>query len=95
MNVGTPGARGTAYTAFHESGALPFRVAGKTSTAEHTGGKPHAWFAGYAPADNPQIAFAALLEEAGHGGATAAPVAYQFLKDVYVKKASPRKVAGE
>ena len=96
VNVGTPGAHGTAYTPFHELGELSIRVAGKTSTAEHTGGKPHAWFAGYAPADNPQIAFAVLLEEAGHGGATAAPVAYQFLREMYGTKRAPvRRVAGE
>jgi cell division protein FtsI/penicillin-binding protein 2 len=91
VNVGTPGERGTAYTPFHELGPLSIKVAGKTSTAEtRKDEKPHAWFAGYAPADNPQIAFAVLLEHAGHGGATAAPVAYQFLREMYGTKNNPK-----
>jgi cell division protein FtsI/penicillin-binding protein 2 len=95
VNIGTPGARGTAYRPFHELGELSIRVAGKTSTAEHKkGAAPHAWFAGYAPADNPQVAFAVMLEEAGHGGERAAPVAYKFLKDVYGTKNAPVKNPG-
>ena len=96
VNVGRAGERGTAYAPFHEHGPeLAVRVAGKTSTAEHRkGAKPHAWFAGYAPADHPQIAFAVLLEEAGHGGAVAAPVAYQFLKEIYGTRNSPVKDPG-
>jgi cell division protein FtsI/penicillin-binding protein 2 len=91
VNVGTPGEKGTAYTPFHEQGQLSIRVAGKTSTAEHGHGKtPHAWFAGYAPADNPQVAFAVLVEEGGHGGATAAPIAYQFLREMYGTKSAPK-----
>lgn len=84
VNVGTPGERGTAYKAFHSGAELPFKVAGKTSSAEHKkGAECHAWFAGYCPAENPQIAFAIVLEEAGHGGEKAAPVIYKILKDVY------------
>ena len=50
-------------------------VAGKTGTAENSSGKSHAWFIGFAPADNPKIAVAVLLEEDGTtGGATAAPI---------------------
>lgn len=96
VNVGRPGERGTAYSPFHEQGPeLAVRVAGKTSTAEHRKGeKPHAWFAGYAPADNPQIAFAVMLEEAGHGGAVAAPVAYKFLKEVYGTRHAPVRNPG-
>jgi cell division protein FtsI/penicillin-binding protein 2 len=96
VNVGSPGERGTAYAPFHQHGPdLAVRVAGKTSTAEHkTGAKAHAWFAGYAPANNPRIAFAVFLEEAGHGGEAAAPIAYQFLKDVYGTRAAPVKNPG-
>lgn len=51
-------------------------IAGKTGTAEVGGGRPdHAWFAGYAPADDPQVAFVVLLEHAGSGGAAAGPLA--------------------
>lgn len=51
-------------------------IAGKTGTAEVGGNRPdHAWFAGYAPADDPQVAFVVLLEHGGSGGAVAGPVA--------------------
>lgn len=55
--------------------------AGKTgSTQDARQSQPHAWFMGYAPAENPQIAFALILEGAGHGGAVAAPVASQLVR---------------
>jgi peptidoglycan glycosyltransferase len=51
-------------------------VAGKTGTAEVEGKLPHAWFIGIAPAENPQVVVAALVENSGgSGGAVAAPVA--------------------
>jgi penicillin-binding protein 2 len=49
-------------------------VAGKTGTAENPG-YDHALFAAYAPADHPRVAAVVLLENRGHGGAVAAPVA--------------------
>ncbi|HJW34271.1 MAG TPA: penicillin-binding protein 2 [Holophagaceae bacterium] len=42
--------------------------------------KDHAWFAGYAPRDNPQIAFAFIAENAGWGSTTAAPMAAKAVK---------------
>jgi cell division protein FtsI/penicillin-binding protein 2 len=97
VNTNTPGERGTAYSAFHELGALAVSVAGKTSSAEHKkGAKPHAWFIGYTPAENPQQIFAVMLEEAGHGGDKAAPLAYKFLREIYGTRAAPVKnPAGE
>ncbi len=60
---------GSAYTtsssALGVSGKI--QVAGKTGTAENAGGDDHAWFVAFAPADNPQIAVAYILENAGHG----------------------------
>ena len=51
-------------------------VAGKTGTAENEKDKDHAWFVGFAPADNPQIAVAVILEnDGGSGGNAAAPIA--------------------
>lgn len=50
------------------------QVAGKTGTAEVENGEPHAWFAGFAPASNPQIVVVALVENAGTGGSVAAPI---------------------
>jgi len=49
--------------------------AGKTGTSQNPHGDDHAWFVGYAPADNPEIAIAILVENSGHGGAIAAPIA--------------------
>lgn len=50
-------------------------VAGKTGTAPaEEGSWTHAWFAGYAPAQNPQIVLVVFLER-GHGGSDAAEVA--------------------
>ncbi|MDO5295734.1 MAG: penicillin-binding transpeptidase domain-containing protein [bacterium] len=54
-------------------------VAGKSGSAENPQGDPHAWFIGYAPYDNPRIACAVVLENAGSGGTYAAPVARQIL----------------
>ena len=51
------------------------QVAGKTGTAEVAVGEPHAWFAGFAPADDPQVAVIVIVENAGTGGSVAAPIA--------------------
>lgn len=50
-----------------------FAVAGKTGTAQNPHGEDHALFVGYAPADDPRIAFAFVIENSGHGGSIAAP----------------------
>lgn len=76
----------------HGTASLPSlieaRAAGKTGTAE-TGRKVdgvytnHAWFAGYAPYDDPHVAVAVVIEdvpEGVHGGEAAAPVAGAILK---------------
>lgn len=53
-----------------------YTVAGKTGSAEfETGKETHAWFTGYAPAENPQLAVSVIVEEGGSGGAAAAPIA--------------------
>lgn len=60
-------------------------VAGKTGTAENESGKDHAWFVGYAPAENPKIAVAVLLEYDGNtGGGPAASVAASVMKKYLV-----------
>ncbi len=56
------------------------RVAGKTGTAQSskkTG--DHAWFIAYAPAEEPEVACAVLVEHGGHGGSVAAPIAHDLL----------------
>lgn len=52
------------------------RIAGKTGTAQ-TGPRraDHAWFAGYAPADRPTLAFVVVVEHAGDGAIAAGPLA--------------------
>lgn len=72
-------------------------VAGKTGSAEHEHGtKTHAWFVGFAPVESPQIAFTVFLEEAGHGGDIAAPIAKEFLEhyfNVTLKAAAKRSAS--
>lgn len=64
-------------------------VGGKTGTAQVVGmehgavGKElqdHAWFAGFAPAENPEIVAVALVENGGHGGVTAAPLVRKVME---------------
>jgi penicillin-binding protein 2 len=62
---------GTAYDAFR---GLFANVAGKTGTAQVPGKGPTSLFASYFPADNPQYAVVAVVEQGGHGAETAAPI---------------------
>jgi penicillin-binding protein A len=71
-----------------QAAAIPgVPVAGKTGTAEFgTSGAAHAWFTGFAPADDPQIAVAVVVESASEdwtgesGGRVAAPVGRDVLQ---------------
>ncbi|WIV10444.1 penicillin-binding transpeptidase domain-containing protein [Proteiniborus sp. MB09-C3] len=57
------------------------RVAGKTGTAENETGKEHAWFIGFAPADDAQVAVAVIVENSGKtGGTEAAPIARDLMR---------------
>ena len=59
---------------------LPIEAAGKTGTAQFgTEDKTHAWFASYAPFNDPQIAMIVLVEGGGEGHSSAVPIT----KDVY------------
>ena len=58
-------------------------VAGKTGTAENPHGDDHAWFVCFAPASDPEVAMAIIMENAGHGGAVAAPVAARWLESFF------------
>lgn len=70
-------------------------VAGKTGTAENPHGEDHAWFIGFAPYDDPTIAICVLVENAGFGGAIAAPMAglcieqYLYGEIIRYKRAAP------
>jgi penicillin-binding protein 2 len=59
------------------------KTAGKTGTAQNPHGEDHAWFIGYAPADEPEISIAIIVENAGHGGAVAAPISRDFYLDYF------------
>ncbi len=65
-------------------------VAGKTGTAENVHGKYHAWFIGFAPYLNPEIAVSVILENAGEGSDVAAPmcgrVMNYYFKEIRNKK---------
>jgi peptidoglycan glycosyltransferase len=56
-------------------------IAGKTGTAELTGAPSHSWFIGFAPygAARHRVAVAVILENAGYGGAGAAPAAGEII----------------
>jgi penicillin-binding protein 2 len=59
-------------TAFDSVRISDFAIAGKTGTAETGGGQAdHAWFAGYAPAKSPRVAFVVVLEHGGSGSTAA------------------------
>ena len=61
-------------TATHRFIDFPYTVAGKTGTAQNEGELPHAWFIGYLPAEKPEIAIAAMVENSGEGSTFAAPL---------------------
>jgi len=89
---------GTRGTARHVGKGLPFKIAGKTGTAQVFGIKQdekydaetlakklhdHALFIAFAPADNPEIVIAVVVENGGSGSRTAAPVARKILDQYF------------
>ena len=92
MTVNGPGG-----TARRMGIGAPYRIAGKTGTAQVVNRstmavnpkslplhrRHRALFIGYAPAENPTIAVAVMVEGGGYGGATAAPIARKVL-DAYL-----------
>jgi penicillin-binding protein 2 len=89
---------GTAFDAKNLEG--PIAVAGKTGTAQveqHTRDKndekrswyvyrSHAWFAGWAPAEAPELAVVVMVEHGGGGGKNAAPIAITALQEHYTRR---------
>lgn len=66
-------------------------IAGKTGTAQNPPRPDHAWFVGYAPAESPEVVFTVLIENAGHGGAVAAPIAGELIRAYFrYKNYAPR-----
>lgn len=63
-----------------------YEVAGKTGSAEFEYGREtHAWFTGFAPAEDPQIVVTVVVEEAGSGGQVAAPVARSIFDTYFAR----------
>jgi peptidoglycan glycosyltransferase len=58
-------------------------MAGKTGSAETPRGRPHAWFAGYAPIDAPRLVVVAFVEHGFRGGIAAAPVARAIFQTAF------------
>ena len=88
------GPAGTAHQCSLES----VEVAGKTGTAQwgpKNKERTAAWFAGFVPADKPQMAFAAVYEgdvgSKAHGGTAAAPMIAMILKDVYKENGNKKR----
>ncbi len=69
------------------------RVAGKTGTAQNPHGKDHALFVCYAPAENPTIAISVVVENSGHGGSIAAPMARVALAELFLPDSLKHAVA--
>jgi len=58
---------------------------GKTGTAENPLGRTHAWFAGFAPFDNPKICVVVFLEHGGKGGIGPADIAHDIFEEARKK----------
>jgi penicillin-binding protein 2 len=74
---------GTATAAFQGFPLDRFPVAGKTGTADLPPKAPFAWFASYAPAADPRYVVVVMVEEGGHGGESAAPVARAIYEKLF------------
>ena len=68
MKSVTSDSGGTAYVRFKDFNVT---VGGKTGSAEAPNNKVHAWFVGFAPFENPEIAIVVMVENGGHGNYTA------------------------
>ncbi|MGI8686756.1 MAG: penicillin-binding protein 2 [Acidimicrobiales bacterium] len=85
---------GTGAGAFFGFPLDSFPVAGKTGTAQVVGKQDTAVFVAFAPADAPQYVVAVVMEEAGFGGAVAAPVARRILDGLAGHPPGPVQLAG-
>ncbi|MBP2649622.1 MAG: penicillin-binding protein 2 [Firmicutes bacterium] len=71
---------GTAGAVFND---FPITIAGKTGTAENPHGDDHAWFACYAPYDDPQVVVVVVVEQGGYGTEASAPIAKKILEAAF------------
>lgn len=60
---------------------VPVPLAGKTGTAQYSQeGKPHAWFTGFGPFDNPELVVTVLVEQGEESSRAATPVAKKIFE---------------
>ncbi|HUG29677.1 MAG TPA: penicillin-binding transpeptidase domain-containing protein [Candidatus Limnocylindria bacterium] len=78
MRLAVSGEIGRVFTA--GAAVRGLAVAGKSGTAELDSGRPHSWFIGFAPYDDPQVAIAVLVENSGGGSVKASPIAGDLLR---------------
>jgi len=64
-------------------------IAGKTGTSQNSQGEDHSVFFAFAPVDNPQIAIAVYVENAGFGGVLAAPISGLMIEKYLNKEIMP------
>jgi penicillin-binding protein 2 len=81
LTVNSP--RGTAFNVFASSPLASLGVAGKTGTAEVRPLVPYAWFAGYAPMNDPEIVVVVNVEQGGGGSQTAAPIVRTIMEHYF------------
>jgi peptidoglycan glycosyltransferase len=64
---------------------LSYTAAGKTGSAEFTDSTSdsHAWFTGFAPAEDPEICVTIIVENAGSGGSFAVPIAKRIFDSYF------------
>jgi len=76
-------------------------VAGKTGTAQSVNksdsakGQDHAWFASFAPAQDPEVVVVVLVERGGKGGQVAAPIARQIYQAIFLEKMAMVQIGEE
>ncbi|MFT7247415.1 MAG: penicillin-binding protein 2 [Arcticibacterium sp.] len=68
-------------------------ILGKTGTSENRKGRDHAIFVAFAPRDNPQIAIAAVVENAGFGGSSSGPISSLLIEKYLTGKIERRALA--
>ncbi len=74
---------------------LAVTAAGKTGSAQHTGGKlTHGWFVCFAPYEKPRYAVVVFVEAGGHGGLVGAPIARKVLMSLFGLEAASGGVEG-
>ena len=76
-------ASGTAAGAFAGFPIDRVPIAGKTGTADLPPKAPFAWFASFAPVQNPRYVVVTMVEQGGHGGESAAPVARALYEKLF------------